>query len=151
MKGRPMKRLFATSLVLASLLSGCVTTNWHPELRQAVSQGNCAAARDIVSRNVSDPGEVAALHGSVFADCDRNMAEAYRYLTVAARYGHQGAREVLMKQGRQIPSPDLAPAPQPIVVQQSSDPFIMPLPANRGPVKCDSRQTIRGSIETTCR
>lgn len=92
-----MKRALFLAVIT---LSGCATAPaWIPQARQLISTGRCNDARTMVYANEKSPGRQAALIGGVFADCDRDMPNAYRNWTLAARYGHQGSRQVLAEQG----------------------------------------------------
>lgn len=93
--------------LLCIALAGCAAP-YAPQAKQLMSQGNCNGARQIILANESDPSDREGLIGATYADCDKNMPEAFKHWTIAARYGNQLARDTLARFNRPIPSPDLA-------------------------------------------
>lgn len=136
----------------ALLLAGCATSAaWEDLARQQMAAGQCNAARATVYANQADPGAQAGEIGAVFAECDRNMAEAVRFWTISARYGNGFAQQTLAKLGKPVPAPDLQQAQGPGAVEsfmqgynqgRTRQPHIG---SPSGSATCDARQTSMGT------
>jgi hypothetical protein len=136
-------------LTLALSLGGCVSTGQTlDQVKLLIQQGRCNDARQVAEHYFNvNMGRRYTVIGAVYAECDHRNDLAYRYWTMAARYGEVGARDLLLKAGQPIPAADLAPAPAPIapvpvVVQQPT------APAPSG-VSCTSRR-VGNTVQTDC-
>lgn len=145
-------KLLAAVTAAALLSAGCATTRQTlGQVDQLIAQGKCAEARAVADHYFNLPnGRKYTIYGAVYAECDRQPTMAYRYWTLAARYGEPGARDLLVRNGQAVPSPDLA-APQavvaaPIILQAAPAPSA---PSNPVGVNCTSRKS-GNTVQTSC-
>jgi hypothetical protein len=139
MKGKPMRTLFLIPVLLAA---GCAAYGpWQQQSRDFAQAGRCDDSRSVVSANERDSGAHAAMFGVIYATCDKNQAVADRYFTLAARYGHPAAQQILAERGQPVPVADLR---RPQAAAGASGGYSVPA----GPITCT---TIGIGLSTTDR
>lgn len=95
-------------LIPALFVAGCATYGpWQQQSRELARAGRCDDSRSLVSANERDSGAHAAMFGVIYATCDKSQAIADRYFTLAARYGHPAAQQILAERGQPVPVADL--------------------------------------------
>lgn len=100
--------LFAISLVLLVVISGCGTPASFQRVDNYIKSGQCQNAR-IAAESATDmeASMKAMVLAAVYLDCYKNRPEAVKWLTYSARFGLDIAQNQLMKMGERVPTPDL--------------------------------------------
>lgn len=147
---RPLKVILGVLLV--TILSAC--TSLHREGLDAFNAGNPKLAEQKLLAAIRE-GDTGAWNnlGVVYERTGR-QALADRAYQMAARYGSATAQQNLINRGLPVPAADLRKA------EDSTSPFMLEMmrqsaarnqsSSPKGPVFCDAKPGLGGSVSATC-
>ena len=113
---------YALSALLSMALPGCaVVHDTGPNFEQTTQSarllsrsGDCSGAEKQARsyqaghNTISGTANALTLFGAIAVECRHDKPQGVRYLNLAARYGHESARQMLVKLKEPVPAADLS-------------------------------------------